>query len=67
MILSKDYLFLDLCKVALKEGAKDEEEVKTKAALLKAVLEQRWSKVKVAGFEPVFHEDEFIGIQAKGV
>jgi hypothetical protein len=58
MILTIEFLAADLCRSVLEE----DEEAIGKAAFLQAVLDKDWGSME--GFEAVFHEDEFIGVQA---
>lgn len=61
MILTIEFLALDLCKNILEEGFDDE--TTGKAAFLQAVIQKDWSSLE--GFEPVYHEDEFVGVQQR--
>lgn len=57
-VLTTEFLALDLCEAIL--GEEDQEEIVGKAALLQSVLQADWGSIE--GYEPVFHEDELVGI-----
>jgi hypothetical protein len=60
-ILTIEQLALELCQLVLEQDEADCDEIVGKAAFLQAVIDGAWGTME--GFEPVYHEDEFIGVR----